>query len=139
MPAPRTSVSHPLEIATIDVPGTSGAIDVTFCPGKKDAGAMTGAWARDLARDIDAIRDWNAAAVVCLMEDHELQTLGVRKLAQSIAAAGMAWFHLPIRDVGVPIRGSRSPGRARARCCGRCCGGANIYLFTAVADSAARA
>jgi hypothetical protein len=36
--------------------------------GKCDLHAVTGAWNRDLALDLDAIRDWGAAAVVTLLE-----------------------------------------------------------------------
>lgn len=61
----RTSVSHPLRIATIvsGMPGI-GRVGLTFCPGKYDPHGMSGAWDRDLALDLDAIREWGAAAVV---------------------------------------------------------------------------
>jgi ADP-ribosyl-[dinitrogen reductase] hydrolase len=32
-----------------------------LCPGKYDPHAVTGAWNRDLNRDLDTIRDWGAA------------------------------------------------------------------------------
>jgi ADP-ribosyl-[dinitrogen reductase] hydrolase len=63
----RTSVSHPLQIAAVfsGVFGL-GRVGVTFCPGKYDPHAMTGGWDRNLARDLDTIRDWGAAAVALL-------------------------------------------------------------------------
>jgi ADP-ribosyl-[dinitrogen reductase] hydrolase len=98
----RTSQSHPLQIATVPLPARGGAIGVTLCPGKKDAGALTGAWSRDVAIDVQAIRSWGATAVVCLMEDFELKLLDVEHLPATVEVAGMRWFHLPIRDVSVP-------------------------------------
>lgn len=98
----RTSLSHPLQIATIDVLDTAGAIGLTLCPGKKDKQSLTGIWHRDLAIDISAIREWGAAAVVCLMETFELEMLKVAELPSAVAESGMQWFHLPIRDVDVP-------------------------------------
>ena len=93
--SPRTSASHPLQIAKIVAGDAMGAIGVTLCPGKTDADAATGAWNRDLAADLDAIADWNAAAVVTLMEDHELAALAVEGLGQAVQARHMTWFHLP--------------------------------------------
>ena len=72
----RKSVSHPLQIAAV-VSGISGLgrVGVTFCLGKYDPHGMTGPWNRDLARDLDAIRDWGATAVVTLLEPKELTLL----------------------------------------------------------------
>jgi protein-tyrosine phosphatase len=69
---------------------------------EKDAGALAGAWNRDLGIDVQAIRSWGANAVVCLMEDFELKLLGVEDLPSAVEAAGIRWLHLPIRDVSVP-------------------------------------
>ena len=44
-----------------------GRVGITFCPGKYDPHAMSGYWDRDLSLDLDAIRDWGAAAVVTLL------------------------------------------------------------------------
>ena len=63
---PRTSDSHPLQIAFVDTPG-NGRIGMTFCAGKHDPVAMTGPWARDMQTDIAAIADWGAVALVTLM------------------------------------------------------------------------
>ncbi|MFN3889563.1 MAG: ADP-ribosylglycohydrolase family protein [Beijerinckiaceae bacterium] len=98
----RTSQSHPLSIADIHIAEGFGRIGVTFCPGKKDAGAMTGAWDRDLDLDAQAIADWGAAAVVTLIEDHEFKLLEVNRLGDAIRERHMDWLHLPIRDVSVP-------------------------------------
>lgn len=98
----RTSQSHPLRIADITPAPGFGRIGLTFCPGKQQADAMTGNWKRDLVTDVRAIAAWNAAAVVTLLEPHEFDLLDVAQLGEAIRDAHMAWYHLPIRDAGVP-------------------------------------
>jgi ADP-ribosyl-[dinitrogen reductase] hydrolase len=63
---------------------------------------MTGEWDRDLAIDLDAVQAWGAAAVVTLVESHELAMLRVSHLGEEVARRGMLWFHLPIVDVSTP-------------------------------------
>jgi ADP-ribosyl-[dinitrogen reductase] hydrolase len=100
----RTSITHPLHIATLDL-ATGGRIGVTFCPGKRDASAMTGAWSRDLEVDLRAIVSWGASTLVTLIEPHEFDALRVPNLGASAQAQGLVWHHLPIRDVAVPDDG----------------------------------
>lgn len=98
----RTSHTHPLQIASIPVGPKMGRVGLTFCPGKKQSGAMSGAWDRDLDLDLDVVANWGAAAVVSLIEAHEMTTLAVPMLGEQVAARHMRWFHLPIVDVSVP-------------------------------------
>jgi len=63
---------------------------------------MTGYWDRDLTTDLDAIRDWGAAAVVTLLEPKEILLLRVDRLGEEVRRRGMLWFHLPIADVSTP-------------------------------------
>jgi ADP-ribosyl-[dinitrogen reductase] hydrolase len=63
---------------------------------------MTGGWDRDLNRDLDAIRDWGATAVVTLLEPDELILLRVERLGEEVLCRNMLWFHLPIADVSIP-------------------------------------
>ena len=98
----RNSLSHPLQIAAVSAGAQFGRIGLTFCPGKYDPHAMSGAWDRDLALDLDAIRDWGAAAVVTLLEPKELTLLRVERLGEEILRRKMSWFHLPIVDVSIP-------------------------------------
>lgn len=109
--APRTSQTHPLQIASIEFPG-GGRIGLTFCPGKKDPHAMTGVWNRDLNTDVRAIRDWGASTLITLMESHELEQLDVSDLGDTARRSGLEWHHLPIRDVSIPDERfeSRWPG-----------------------------
>ena len=98
----KTSVSHPLQIAVVSGMAGLGRIGITFCPGKYDPHAMTGGWDRDLAHDLDAIRDWGAAAVVTLLEPKELTLLRVERLGAEVMHRKMLRFHLPIVDVSIP-------------------------------------
>jgi protein-tyrosine phosphatase len=99
--AARTSLSHPLHIAEVIPPHGSGRIGITFCPGKKQRQAMSGAWDRDLGIDLDAVKSWGAAMVITLIEAQELAELEVPTLGEEVLARGMAWLHLPIADVSI--------------------------------------
>lgn len=101
----RTSLTHPLQIAAVSAGAGLGRIGVTFCPGKRQALAATGSWARDLDLDVAAIADWGAAAVVTLIEAHELAALQVAGLGPAVGHQQITWWHLPIRDVSVPDTG----------------------------------
>lgn len=99
--AARTSLSHPLQIDAVMTPD-GGAIGLTFCPGKTDPHAATGSWARDLDTDLATIVAWGASSLFTLIEDHEFKLLGVPELGPRAEATGLAWHHVPIRDVSVP-------------------------------------
>jgi ADP-ribosyl-[dinitrogen reductase] hydrolase len=101
----RTSLTHPLQIAALSAGPTLGRVGITFCPGKYDRHAMSGVWDRDLSLDLDAIRDWGAAAVVTLVEPKELIVLRVQRLGEEVLRRRMLWFHLPITDVSTPNGG----------------------------------
>jgi len=95
----RTSEISPILIAEVPIPPSQGLLGLTFCPGKKDSGAR---WDRDLHTDVKVIRNWGAAVVLTLIEDHEFRMLKVERLEDEVRAAGMEWLHLPIIDVNVP-------------------------------------
>jgi ADP-ribosyl-[dinitrogen reductase] hydrolase len=96
----RTSITHPLEIATVEIGPGFGRIGLTLCPGKQQKHAATGAWGRDLALDLDAIERWGAAAVLTLVEKEELAGLGVplEILREAVRARHMDWHYYPIKD-----------------------------------------
>jgi protein-tyrosine phosphatase len=96
----RTSETDPLLIA--QVPAGAGLVGLTICPGKRGDSVFGAGWERDLDADVRVIREWGAAAVVTLIEDHEFELLGVERLSAAVRDAGMEWHHLPIRDVDVP-------------------------------------
>lgn len=97
---PRTSHTHPLRID--DLPVANGRLGLTLCPGKRGDSVFGEPWARDLDTDLDAIRAWGADAVVTLIEPKEAERLGVAGLEAGVKARGMAWHHLPIRDLEAP-------------------------------------
>jgi protein-tyrosine phosphatase len=98
----RTSETHPIWIAAVDTGAGRGQIGITFAPGKHDRNAASGAWARDLTIDLDAIRAWNAEAVVTLIEPHEFELLAIPNLGTEVQRRHMDWLHLPIPDVSTP-------------------------------------
>jgi len=100
-PIPKTSDTDPLRIDEVADDGCGGALGLTFCPGKVQPDAMSGPWARDLAKDLQAVRDWGASALVNLLEVHEMRELQVPHLAEAIGTS-LAYFHLPIRDADIP-------------------------------------
>lgn len=100
----RTSLTDPLQIAEIPIAEGFGKVGLTLCPGKKQSGAATGSWSRDLRLDLDSIARWNAAALVTLVEEAELTRLGVPDLGSAVQDDHLLWYHLPIQDAGIPDR-----------------------------------
>ncbi|MFO1369088.1 MAG: protein-tyrosine phosphatase family protein [Marinagarivorans sp.] len=96
---PRTSESHPLIINTISI--SNGELGLTFCPGKKQSNAMTGAWDRDIELDIAVVKTWGATGVISLLEDFEYVELAVQILP-CIFRDNFEWFNLPIPDKCAP-------------------------------------
>ncbi|MDJ0657810.1 MAG: cyclin-dependent kinase inhibitor 3 family protein [Xanthomonadales bacterium] len=97
----KPSDTHPLQIDSVTTPG-GGMIGLTFCPGKADLAAPSGWRSRDLARDLETIANWQTAALVTLVEKHELELLGVPELGRQTEAAGIRWMHFPIPDMSIP-------------------------------------
>ena len=104
MTTAKTSRSHRLRVDNLAIEGLSGVIGLTFCPGKKQRGALSGDWDRDLATDLEAIKSSGAKALVTLMETDELTAVHVplTELGENATSLGLEWHHLPIRDVDVP-------------------------------------
>ena len=100
----RTSHTHPLQIAEVRASPSHGRIGITFCPGKHDDFAHTGAWERDLGIDIDTIAAWGAKLVLTLVEPAELIALKVPLLGREIKRRGIEWRHLPIADFSTPSK-----------------------------------
>lgn len=98
----RTSTTHPIQIAQVEPAQGYGLIGITFCPGKQDLFAATGAWQRDLSMDLQSIKQWNPHLIITLMEDMELTSLKVSNLGEAIKEQGILWKHLPIPDYSTP-------------------------------------
>lgn len=98
----RDSHTNPLQIAVVSPGPDMGRIGVTFCPGKKQPNAATGAWDRQLDIDLNEIAAWGAVAIITLVEAVELQELQVIGLGAGAEARHMEWLHLPVQDYSVP-------------------------------------
>ena len=96
----RNSETHPLRINVL--PAGNAHLGLTLCPGKQGESVFGEPWARDLSTDVKAIRNWGAEHVVTLMESAEMDLLRVPALGRAVEEAGMAWHHLPIRDLKAP-------------------------------------
>jgi ADP-ribosyl-[dinitrogen reductase] hydrolase len=96
----RTSTTHPLLIDEIPL-GNSGTLGITFCPGKKQPYAMTGAWEPrpSLDTDLRAIANYGAKAVVTLMEVRELHGLQVVNMGEAVEALGRHHGRQQVRDL----------------------------------------
>lgn len=91
-----------LRIAELPTGHLGGLIGVTFAPGKKQKGGLTGDHDRDLAIDLDTVAEWNAAAVVTLMTAEELARYRIPTIGQEVRTRFMEWHYLPIHDCHVP-------------------------------------
>lgn len=101
----RTSQTHPLKIDELPVPGVSGLVGMTLCPGKRGDSLYGEPWRRDLEEDLAIIRAWEATAVVTLMEAHEFPPLGIREFPLAMRKESFQWLMLPIRDMHAPESG----------------------------------
>lgn len=70
----------------------SGRIGLAPIPGR------TGAYEADLAM----LLRWGAGLVLTMTTEPELERAGASGLAADLAAAGVAWRHLPVPDFGAP-------------------------------------
>ena len=129
----KTSKTHPLLIAVVMGSPFPGQLGVTFAPGKKDPGAMSGGWDRDLAADLDVIQVWKASIVVTLIEDHEFDLLGIPSLGAEIVDAGWNGRICLSATSASPARVSRPPGRREARISATAWASARTYSCTAEA------
>jgi ADP-ribosyl-[dinitrogen reductase] hydrolase len=131
----KTSKSHPLRIAEARAGDVEGRIGITFCPGKKQQSDFSGLWDRDLDIDLDAVRDWGAAAAVTLVEEHELAALKVKRMGQAVADRHMDWLHLPIQDVSTPTAAFEAVWQEAGEASVPACGTVSASWSIARADS----
>lgn len=104
MTTTRTSASHPIQVGWLPF-DLLGRVGLTFAPGKGQADAQTGAWARDLETDVARLRgEFAVDHLVCLLEDHELTELAIPGLPEAAHAAGMSFHRYPIRDGSLPAK-----------------------------------
>jgi protein-tyrosine phosphatase len=84
----------------IGIPGHAGSILLCPCPGRwREAPEDRGGEA--VARDLGRLAAAGAVGLLSLVEAEELPG-GRDGYAAAVAAAGLLWAHLPIRDFGTP-------------------------------------
>ncbi|MNE05244.1 Dual specificity phosphatase, catalytic domain [compost metagenome] len=98
-------MSHPYDI--LGVPGCSGRLIFTPCPGSKDT---------SVADALDTLRAAGAEALITLMPASELEQNQAVELPALCAARNLEWFHLPVADEQVPLDDFATAwGQARER------------------------
>ena len=100
---------------------------------------MSGEWERDLAVDLDAVRDWGAAAVITLVEPKELTLLKVERLGEEVLRRNMLWFHLPSLMRQFPTKDLNNSGMWPAQRFARSCAVGMTCWSIAAEDSDAPA
>ena len=74
-----------------DAWASPGRIGLTILPGRKD-------WGRNLASDLQSLKEDGVHRVICLVPGEELRRYGVGDLLPAMRKAGLEAFHLPIVD-----------------------------------------
>jgi protein-tyrosine phosphatase len=77
----------------LEHPAFPGRVGLTHCPGRR-----VGSTGGELAQ----IQASGASVLVTLVQDEELEELGLAGLGELVRRAGMVWHHLPIIDFGTP-------------------------------------
>ncbi len=80
-------------ISWLQHPRFAGAIGLTRLPGL---------WLRSLTDDLATIRASGASSLITLTQAGELRWAGRGDFGAAVARAALTWYHLPIRDLGVP-------------------------------------
>lgn len=79
-----------------------GRLGMTFAPGKKSPG-RDGPWDRELGIDLYRLRnEYGTGVLVSLIEDHELDSLGIQSLPSAAEEFGIELERFAIPDGGVP-------------------------------------
>ena len=78
-------------------------LGMTFAPGKKQTGAHSGNWRRDLGSDLDRLVEYyHTDTLVLLIEDSEPDELGIKKLPVECRVRGIELIRFAVKDVSVP-------------------------------------
>jgi ADP-ribosylglycohydrolase/protein-tyrosine phosphatase len=107
----KTSTANPIRVQWVDlssVPGLRGVADsgarlgMTFLPGKRRDSGPGMHW-RDLRADAARLRgELGVHDLLLLVEDDELEALGVSGIADALGERGIELLRFPIADAGVP-------------------------------------
>ncbi len=93
----------PVGMDVVEAGPQLGLIGMTACPSIAfHRGAPGRPWVPDLEADLDAIAQWDTAAVVTLLPSHEMRQLGVGRLGEEVVKRGMRWFQFPMVIMQAP-------------------------------------
>jgi ADP-ribosyl-[dinitrogen reductase] hydrolase len=83
---------------------SGGRIGLCCCPGHRLTPRFVSPSLAELAADLDTIVAFGATRLVTLMEAGEMRQIGLdpERFGQAVAASGLEWLHLPIRNLSVP-------------------------------------
>jgi ADP-ribosyl-[dinitrogen reductase] hydrolase len=91
----------PIMIDCLKVPGVSGMIGLSSCPGLRDDYVFD-LYCESLVDDVQSIKGWGASVVITLMDYNELKVHGVADLGRNVIGLNMVWLHLPIMNASLP-------------------------------------
>ncbi len=91
-----------LTVDIVEVPGVSGRIGMCACPGGRRVRQPDYQPAEDLDHDLAALTALGANGLVTLLEESELQYLGLDILPIEVRNHELWWKHLPIKDMAIP-------------------------------------
>ncbi|MBW2703468.1 MAG: ADP-ribosylglycohydrolase family protein [Deltaproteobacteria bacterium] len=98
----ETSKTCPIFINQVVPPNEeNGWVAITLAPGKKTMGAKN-YWDRDLATDLDKLKELNTTTLVPFLEDDELLRLQIPDLVDFAEDRGLLVQRFPFHDGGVP-------------------------------------
>lgn len=93
-----------LSVDLVDVPGVRGRIGMCACPGGRRLRLPDYQPLKNLEQDLATLSDLGASGLVSLIEESELQYLGLDVLPIEVRRHDLWWKHLPIRDMSIPGR-----------------------------------
>lgn len=85
-------MSHPFDL--LNIPGISGKLIFTPCPGTRDT---------SIKEALAALKQAGASAVITLMPQSELAANGAEQIAKHCQDLDLRWYHLPVADEQVPL------------------------------------
>jgi protein-tyrosine phosphatase len=100
----RTSEADPIRVDFLPEGAlrTPGRIGMTFAPGKIDRSSVP-RWSRDLGADLARLAgEYGANVLVSLVEDLELERLGIPSLVRDASLAGIETIRFPMVDGRAP-------------------------------------